>query len=425
MNTIKRIFFIINCLALTGLTFAQQDTTITDTQKLEKRLDNLEKVVNKLSNVKLSGYFQAQYIYAEKDAVLRIGAPNENPNENFSRIGIRRARIKTTYEEGLGSAVFQLDITERGIIVRDAYLKFKDPFFKTNFVQAGVFFRPFGHEVRYSSSRREMPERSRIVNTLFPNERDLGVMLQFQAKETSPLHFMFLETALIAGNGVVRETDSRRDFIGHISASPKISKDITLSIGASYYLGSVYQGSENVYSMRDNVFVVNSNPNNIGKYAKREYFGAEILASTNSNAPIGRTQLRTEYIFGQQPASLTSSGSPNSPNRPTHDTYLRDFKGGYVILIQDVGKHPFSGVFKYQWYDPNTKISGDNIGLNATTDTEISYNAIGLGAIWKVYKNTQLQAYYEINNNETSKNLPGFEINRPDNTFTFTLQYVY
>lgn len=425
MREIKRALFIITCMIIIAGQLSAQQDTITDAQKIENRLASLENIVGKLSKVTLSGYFQAQYIYAEKDAVLRIGAPNENLDQSFSRIGIRRSRIKTTYEEGLGSAVFQLDFSERGIVIRDAYLKFKDPWFKTSYLQAGIFFRPFGHDVRYSSSRRETPERSRVVGALFPNERDLGAMIQFQPKETSPLNIFTLEGALLAGNGVIQETDSRRDFIGHLTVAPNVGTGINLSIGASYYLGSVYQGTENVFSMEDGRFVVNSDPRNLGAYAKREYFGVELLASTTSNSPIGRTQLRSEYIYGQQPGTLTSSGSPNSRVRPTVDTYLRNFNGGYIIFVQDIGKLPFSGLFRYDWYDPNTKISKDQIGLNGTTETDITYKSLGLGLIWKAYRNTQLQTYYEINRNEISKNLVGFEKDRSDNTFTVTLQYIY
>lgn len=422
MEIKKRILLFFLCsICITSL-FAQKDS-INDAERLEKRVDNLEKIVSRLNNITLSGYFQAQYISAQKDADLRIGAVNENPNNSFSRVGIRRGRIKTTYEEGLGSAVFQLDITERGVIVRDAYLKFKDPWFKTSFIQTGLFFRPFGHEVRYSSSRRESPERSRIITTLFPGDRDVGAMIQFQAKDGSPLQLFTLETALIAGNGVAREVDSRRDFIGHLSASPKLPNGGRLTFGVSYYLGSVFQGTENVFKMEGDGFVKSSSPSNLGRYAKREYLGFDL--QSNWITPLGGTQLRAEYIFGQQPGSVNGTVSPQSPDRPSFDTYIRNFVGGYAILIQDIGKLPFEAILKYDWYNPNTKASGNAIGLNGTTEADIKYNTLAFGAIWHAYKNVELQAYYEIIKNEKTENLARFTNDLKDNSFTLTLQYRY
>ena len=189
--------------------------------------------------------------------------------------------------------VFQIDITERGVAARDAYLKIKDTWFKTSFIQAGLFFRPFGHEIGYSSSRRESPGCSRIITTLFPGESDLGASIQFRTKDGSLLDIFSLETALVAGNGISMESDNRRDFIGHLTASPKIGKNASLTVGTSYYLGSVYQGTQNVYRMQNGGFVLNSNPQNLGRFARREYLGFDL--QTNWVNPFGGTQIRAEY----------------------------------------------------------------------------------------------------------------------------------
>ena len=93
------------------------------------------------------------------------------------------------------------------------------------------------------------------------------------------------------------------------------------------------------------------------------------------------------------------------------------------MLVQDIGFQKLSAVIKYDWYNPNTKVSGDQIGLNNTNTGDISYNTIGLGMLWSATKNLRLQAYYEIVNNEKSKNLEGYEVNRKDNGFTLRLQY--
>lgn len=373
--------------------------------------------------LKVSGYIQAQYQYGEEDASLSVGAGNENEDEGFHRVGIRRGRIKFAYEEGIASAVFQLDLTEKGIGFKDAYLNLKDPWMRSSALRAGIFDRPFGYEIAYSSSRRESPERSLVFRTLFPEERDLGAMLILQAPKSSPFHLLKLEAGLFAGNGIKQETDSRKDFIGHLSVEKALSKTFVFGAGMSYYYGGVYQGTENVYTTTNGRFVLDSNADNVGEYAKREYIGFD--GRMILNTIIGKTQLRGEYLTGTQPGLAGSSKSPNASMRPSADTYIRNFQGGYTMLVQDLGKSPVALVLKYDWYDPNTKAAANQIGENGTTKTDISRSTWGIGALWNLSKFIRLQAYYDINLNEKSNKLAGYEGNVKDNAFTLRLQYKF
>ncbi|MCL2560846.1 MAG: porin [Rikenellaceae bacterium] len=388
-----------------------------EVSELEKRIEALEATSKSMQKFKVSGYIQTQFQWGEEAASLRIGTANEDPTKSFSRFGIRRGRIKFTYDaSSLASGVFQLDITERGVSFKDAYFDLRNPWVNTVQLRAGIFDRPFGTEVAYSSSRRESPERSVIFRTLFPDERDLGAMVILQARKNSAWNFLKLEAGLFAGNGIRPETDSRRDFIGHLSADKKFGK-VSLGGGVSYYNGGVWQGSPNVYTMDGNGFTLNNNADNVGKFAKREYFGADLRFVA------GTTKLHAEYLWGTQPATAGSSNSPNWTALPTHDTYIRPFSGWYAMLVQQLGNSPFTAVLKYDVYDPNTKVAGNDIGLNGTSRTDISYNTLGLGALWAVSSAVRLQAYYEIVRNEKSENVAGFEKDRKDNVFTLRLQY--
>ena len=405
MNKI-RIIILLACLSFSSNVFSQeQDGKNTIEQQL-----------------KLSGYIQAQYQWGEEDASLKIGAPNENPEKSFNRIGIRRGRIKFSYEEGITSGVFQLDITEKGVGIKDAYFNLKDPWLKTSSLKVGVFDRPFGNEISYSSSQRESPERSTIFQTLFPEERDLGAMITLQPKKNSLLHFLKLETGLFAGNGIKQETDSRKDFIGHLSAIKK-GDNIQIGGGVSYYNGSVYQGSENVYRMKNGGFFPDSRLENKGKFARREYIGLD--AQFVMKSPLGATRLRGEYLFGKQPGIHSGSKSPNASTLPSSDTYIRNFNGGYAILVQEIGRSPFSAVLKYDWYDPNTKIAANNLGLSNTDKGDIAVNTLGLGLLWNLNTSLLLQAYYEINSNEKTENLAAWHADRNDNVFTLRIQYKF
>ncbi|GHT74230.1 hypothetical protein AGMMS50262_06760 [Bacteroidia bacterium] len=418
----KKMATLLCGLCIASLASAQE-IELTPVEKLEQKTEILENEIIKLKKLKISGYIQSQYQYGEKASSLKVGSGNENAEESYDRIGIRRGRIKLVYEEGIASGTFQIDLTEKGLGLKDAYLNVKDPWFQSNQLRAGVFDRPFGNEISYSSSRRESPERSTIFQTLFPEERDLGAMLVLQAPKTSVWNVVKLEAGWFAGNGIKAETDSRKDFISHLSAGKPIGSDGAWGVGISYYNGSVYQGTKNVYTMKDNSFVLNEADDNKGKYAKREYVGFDGQFSILS--PAGLTQLRAEYLFGQQPGTDKSTKSPNVATLPTADTYIRDFKGGYVIFVQDLGQSPFSAVLKYDWYDPNTKVSGDETGQNGTTKTDLSFNTFGFGALWRINNNLRLQAFYEINKNETTANIDNMKEDVKDNVFTLRLQYKF
>ena len=418
----KSIVTLFCCLCLTTVCFAQeQESELTPTEKLEQRTQTIEESLKALKKFKVSGYIQTQYQWGEKDASLKVGNANNDPDESFNRIGLRRGRIKFTYDDNIALGVFQLDMTEKGVGIKDAYLGIKDPWIGTNTLKGGIFDRPFGNEISYSSSRRESPERSTIFQTLFPEERDLGAALTLQATKTSPWNFLKLEAGLFAGNGIKQETDNRKDFIGHLSATKNIGSNAKWGLGVSYYGGGVFQGTENVYKMNGNSFVLDKDPDNIGKFAKREYIGVDGQFSVMST--LGLSQVRAEYLFGTQPGSKGNSKSPNSSAPIVTDTYLRNFGGGYLIFVQDLGRLPLSAVLKYDWYDPNTKIAGNNIGLNGTGPTDLTQNTFGFGMLWRVNSSVRLQTYYELNSNEKTENLAINDIK--NDAFTLRLQYKF
>ena len=416
----KNVVIVFCCLSLAMVSFAQE-AELTPTTVLEHRMQAIDESLKVLQKFKVSGYIQTQYQWGEKDASLKVGSSNSNRDESFDRFGIRRGRIKFTYAEGIASGVFQLDMTEKGVGIKDAYLGIKDPWLGTSVLKAGIFDRIFGNEISYSSSRRESPERSTIFQTLFPEERDLGVALALQAGKASPWNFLKLEAGLFAGNGIKQETDNLKDFIGHLSAAKNIGSEVEWGIGVSYYNGSVFQGNENVYTMYGNAFVLDNNSDNKGRFAKREYIGFDGQLSVMSI--FGLSQVRAEYLFGTQPATSSNSKSPNSSTPIIADTYIRDFSGGYVIFVQDLGRLPLSAVVKYDWYDPNVKVAKNDVGLNGTGFTDLMQNTLGFGMLWRVNKSIRLQAYYELSSNEKTENPNVNDIE--NDVFTLRLQYKF
>jgi hypothetical protein len=375
------------------------------------------------SKFRLSGYLQPQFQYGEKDAALKVGSANSLTDKPFNRVGIRRGRIKLAYEDTPATVAVQVDASERGIIIKDIYIHLAVPLLKAGALRAGIFEPPFGNEIAYSSARRESPESSYLYQMLFPEERDMGMMLQLRASPTSPWHMLMLDMALLAGNGAKMETDNHKDFVAHLYFGGNTGSIFRVTGGISYYRGGVYQGTETVYRTQGKAFASDDDPDVKGRFAKREYHGVDIQIQIPGHS--WARQLRAEYITGTQPGSATGFQSRNASTLADYDTYIRSFRGGYAVFVQDIAVTPFSAVMKYEWLDPNTRLSNEEIGLNHSAAADIRRNTLGLGMLWQPVDRFRLQAYYEINRNETSANLDGYAHDRKDNVLTFRLQYIF
>lgn len=408
---------------------------VQEIEKLNSRVDSLareattlDKVVKQLSKFKVSAYIQGQFQYGQQDATLKVGDKNEHVDKGFNRFGIRRGRLKFEYNDGIGTGAVQIEANDKGVSFRDLYIGLKDPWTKRNQLLAGVFNRPFGHEVGYSTSGLESPERATIIQYFFPDERDLGAMLTLRTKESSPLHFLRLDAGLFAGNSINRETDNRKDFIGRLSADKSIGKWGKWGAGISYYNGGVYNPTTTAYELQGKQYVT-IDKGETGTYMKREYFGLDAQFSFKSSW--GTTSLRGEGLLGTQPGIANSSRSPNSGTRPENlpenSLFKRPFLGYFFYLVQDIGKTPFSAVLKYDAYDPNTKLQGNEIGRenSFTSKADLAQSTFGVGGIYNFNKHIRVQAYYEFNFNEKSSFVKGYDKDRKDDVFTLRLQYKF
>jgi hypothetical protein len=221
-------------------------------------------VVEFLERLKISGYIQPQYVHSES-------------SDEFS---VRRGRVKFTYQATPTSRfVLQPDISSSGVSLKDGYAELIEPWTSwRNTLTAGQFTWPFGFELLYSSSRREMPERTRVVRALFPGERDRGVMLSGGAA-TGVFNYRL---AIVNGEGT---TDTFDENDGNA---------VVGRLGWSF--GPVDIG---LSGFRD---------------SDKQREGIDLQWTT----PLPGLALRGEYIQGEQPASA-------------------DVEGWYVYVIQKIG----------------------------------------------------------------------------------------
>jgi len=406
---------------------------------LDQRLTLLEEAVLKAKKLEISGYVQAQWELTDTLGTLKVGAgKNANETSSYNRFGVRRGRIKLAYKDDGNLGVIQFDLTEKGVALKDAYFSVLNPWGGYASFKGGVFDRPFGYEISLSSSRRESPERSRVFQTLFPDERDLGGMLTLQARKTSSWNSVKLEAGFFAGNGIYLDTDSKKDFIGRLSYN-KSKSGFKCGFGASLYSGFVSQANKYIYAMEGDSFKADSTATNKNSFAKRQYIGIDAQLSFES--PIGLTTLRGEYLTGEQPGRSDNSSSPKSgliPGLDTDnktlklaDTYIRNFSGAYLHLTQDIGETKHSLTFKLDYYDPNTSISGLEVGagtaasgLKKTNKTDVSYSTLGIGYLYRMNNNVRIMAYYDMNVNEKTA-LTDYTEDRADNVFTLRFQYKF
>src|SRR5687767_13524903 len=146
--------------------------------------DTVRPIIKRFENLIISGYMQPQFQVAESDGAPSFAGGNFSQYSQ-TRFMLRRARVKIDYliktKQNFPQALFsfQIDATERGVIVRDMFVRLFETKRNNFSVSAGLFARPFGFEVNLSSSARETPERGRMSQILMPGERDLGAMISF------------------------------------------------------------------------------------------------------------------------------------------------------------------------------------------------------------------------------------------------------
>lgn len=384
--------------------------------------------VDKIKKLKITGYIQAQYQIADTAGITSFAAGNFPATSN-NRFSIRRGRLKLVYEPNyLSNLQFQIDLTERGLVVMDAFYRITDPFIKSISLTAGIHDRPYGYEISFSSSNRETPERSRLFQTILPSERDLGAKLTFQAPKGNPWNVLKFDIGLYNGTGLIgSDFDNKKDLISHLAYNKTNQNGaVSYGLGASFYHGGVRQATRNIFSDLHTdgnglaKFYIDSASSNINKYALRQYWGFD--GQITFKNPLGFTTLRAEYIAGTQPGTSIATRSPSVD--PNTDTYIRNFDGAYLYFIQSIGaKHKI--MVKYDWYDPNTKIAGSSIGKSGsyTTKTDIKYNTLGLGYLFNYDANVKFIAYYDIVKNEISDNVKDYKKDLKDNVWTFRIQY--
>jgi len=389
-------------------------------------------IYKKFDRVKISGYIQPQFQVAEVKGIDSYNGGDFGP-EVHNRLMLRRGRIRFDYAHftDTGQAalqfVFQFDGTERGVFIRDFWGRIFENRFEIFSLTAGMFARPFGYELNLSSADRESPERGRMSQILMRTERDLGAMVSFEPRRRKHhLRYIKWDAGFFNGQGLTApgEFDSHKDFITRLSLKPyPLSRKVFLSMGLSYLNGGLYQNNKYIYTMQTKgtkAFELDSSATNIGEIAPRKYYGTD--AQLRFKHAWGYTELRAEYWFGKQTSTASNSETPSELLIEPY--YIRDFDGAFFYLLQNIINTRHQVGLKYDWYDPNSKIKGKEIGNSASNlnATDIKYSTISLGYNYYMNDNFKLLVWYDMVKNE-STSLNGFNVDIQDNVLTIRLQF--
>jgi hypothetical protein len=359
-------------ITLSAFTVKAQETTVNEkltevndkVNGLTERLATAESDLSKLTKIKVSGYTQAQYQYFEN--------PSIQPNNYFS---LRRVRVKFTYEAADGvKFVLTPDFAPGNLSLKDAYVVLNDRWTKSFSLWAGKFNRP-NYEVEYSSSQREVAERSTIIRTLYPGERAIGAKLEFNPV-TLPLH---VQLALLNGaDGITvnsasgtnlnptenKDFDNYKDIMVRATYNLQLGSFGGLDFGAHGYFGSLKSLATQTLSS-DYTTIKDVN---FGDAVKRNWVGGEFQLFADV---LGGLSVKGEYIAGKNAsigyspvaASGTTAAVPGVAN------FQNNFAGYYLYFIKNLGKkNQFA--FRYDYYDPNTDITGKDVTVKKFTPAD-------------------------------------------------------
>ncbi|MEI6576401.1 MAG: hypothetical protein WCO63_09515 [Bacteroidota bacterium] len=371
-------FFTVSAQQVTD-TLKEKVSTLNDQATgLNERVLTNESDLAKLNKIKVSGYVQAQVFKSEN--------PSLYPSSYFS---IRRARIKFTYEAAQGVVfVLQPDLSPGNFALKDAYVVMNDRWTKQFALTMGQFNRP-NYEVEYSSSQREVLERSRVILACYPGERAIGAKLEFRPTGI-PLK---VQAALFNGNDAIsykdntgtavatvnKDIDNFKDLMVRATYSLKLQGLGGLDFGAHGYFGGLRANT--TATLHGDYKTLDAAK--LGDNVKRSWVGVEFQFFADI---LGGMAIKGEYLFGQNansgyklgPVSTSSFASVLKNDTLTNTTtntatttispnFVNKFSGYYVYLIKNVGKKN-QFVARYDYYDPNSEVKGKDAGVLAYTD---------------------------------------------------------
>jgi len=400
------IFAILSVISIYGFSQTQKLDSLKDViDRHEGKLNALDDrvLVNesdlfKLNKIKVSGYIQAQWEHYGKDL--------EKTNGYNNTFYIRRARIKFTYEPADGvKFVLQPDFSTGNLALKDAYTVVNLPKLKNVTLWMGQMNRP-NYDVEYSSSSRELLERARVTTTIYPGEREIGAKLEYNGIKVPLLAQVMIMNGNFTGTQA-KDADSRKDVMARFVYSVKLQDaGVGIDFGANHYFGNNLA--------KTNQYVKNSDGtvdslNNVWRYLDKHWTGGEIRIYADV---LGGMSIKAEYVAGINSIASTVASTATTAAKKAAPNLYNNFTGYYITLVKNIGAKN-QAVVRYDYYDPNTKLSGDAAGGS------LYYKTWSLAWQYYLNDNIRITAQYTMPKNEINASNP---TDYKDNLFTIRVQ---
>jgi hypothetical protein len=328
---------------------------------IEEQYSETKTSVLSLQRLKMSGYVQGRFQYAENSRGGLDAAGSPRVKDQFS---IRRGRLKAQYEAPWSRFVLQVDVTPKGVALKDAEAWLVEQWTKTHYsLVLGQTKWPFGHEIVQSSGEREFPERTRVVRAFAAGERDLGAKM---IGKVSVFNFM---GGVFNGNGTENKSfigvdnDRNKDVVGRVGVDL-----FWLAAGVSGWYGETFRTPSSALK---------------GGTFPRNRVGADAQLYLDL-LPIGGTALKAEYIRGR----TWFKDGVEQFGLPAH--------GWYVLLMQNVGLQDQVGL-RYDSFDPTLGVA-DKVDSKdaAKPGSQNSVTTIGAAYIHHFDESLKLSVAYEV-----------------------------
>ncbi|MEW6052102.1 MAG: porin [Candidatus Zixiibacteriota bacterium] len=381
------------------------DETRQQVEGMAENMAILTGDVEKLKQLKVSGYLQARYELNDSSRYGITGGYDATKNLNANNIYIRRGRIKFQFQPNASSRyIIYFDASKDKVSLKEAYVDLSHRFKEHAFtLTAGQFNIPFGYEIEYSSSKRDFPERSLTERTLFKGERDRGVNLSW----TLPKNVQF-NAAVLQGYGIEDskftwfDPTKQKDVLGRVKVKLGM-----VDFGVSAYHGKTYVPGTAAVAPVTTYIDVNGNGLVDAGDSVRTTTGSAATPAVEYDKnrvgidaqlyldvlPLGGTGVRAEMIGARDKGKME--------------------RGWYLWLSQAVYKN-FGGAVRYDYFDPNTS---DAAKSDAT-------GTLSLAAHYYWDANVRLTAAYDmprlLKDNSIFSKASG---DKKDNTFTLQFQY--
>jgi phosphate-selective porin OprO/OprP len=246
----------------------------------------------------------------------------------------------------------------------EAFIVYK-PFTWLN-VKAGQMIVEFSQENITQDRNLDLIERSQVVNALVArkgdaanglvdsignqNGRDIGIQLNGSLFRAQGRYLLDYYAQLLDGAGInTLDNNQSKDFDARLVLHPLRF----LSLGGSYYDGfDRFTGT-------------------LTKDQLRTRWGLE------ADLELNNLSVKSEYIHGQDGSTNLKTGATATLHQGWYGQV------GYFILPRHL-----QGVFRYDWYDPNT----------AKSQVNSTYYDFGLNYFFNVW--TKVQVYYSLRNQQ-------------------------